>query len=269
MVADALSCKAMTDLRVMFTRFNLFDDGSLLVELQVKPVRMEQIKGKQLEDESLGLRFCQIENGSTVDFGLNNEGVLCFRGKICVPKDIDLRQSILRERRIVAPMLCTLVEIRYTDIFVRYIGGWVLGVKILMWKWEKVTIDFVSGLPLTPSKKDLIWVIVDRCRTLSCWTELGERRILGPELVSDTEDKVRLIQDRLKAASDRQKSYADLKRPVAYQLELLPELEWIHDVFHVFILRCYHSNPSHIVPVEEIEVKPDMTFEEELVQILD
>lgn len=50
-----------------------------------------------------------------------------------------------------------------------------------------------------------------RCRTPSCWTELGERRILGPELVSDTEDKVRLIRDHLKMASDRQKSYADLK----------------------------------------------------------
>ncbi|XP_012482913.1 uncharacterized protein LOC105797499 [Gossypium raimondii] len=51
-----------------------------------------------------------------------------------------------------------------------------------------------------------------RCRTPSCWIELGERRVLGPELVSDTEDKVKLILDRLKAASDRQKSYADLKR---------------------------------------------------------
>ncbi|XP_052878034.1 putative disease resistance protein RGA4 [Gossypium arboreum] len=50
-----------------------------------------------------------------------------------------------------------------------------------------------------------------RCRTPSCWTGLGERRVLGPELVFDTEDKVRFIRDRLKAASDRQKSYADLK----------------------------------------------------------
>ena len=50
-----------------------------------------------------------------------------------------------------------------------------------------------------------------RCRTPSCWTELGERQVLGPELVADTEAKVRIIRDRLKEASDRQKSYADLK----------------------------------------------------------
>ena len=47
-----------------------------------------------------------------------------------------------------------------------------------------------------------------RCRTPTCWTELGEQRVLGLELVADTEDKVKLIWDRLKEASDRQKSYA-------------------------------------------------------------
>ena len=51
-----------------------------------------------------------------------------------------------------------------------------------------------------------------KCRTILCWTELGEQRVLGPKLVLETEDKVRLIRDRLKAAFDRQKSYADLKR---------------------------------------------------------
>ena len=30
------------------------------------------------------------------------------------------------------------------------------------WKWDRVTMDFVSGLPLSASKKDAIWVVVDR-----------------------------------------------------------------------------------------------------------
>ncbi|GJV74033.1 putative reverse transcriptase domain-containing protein [Tanacetum coccineum] len=34
--------------------------------------------------------------------------------------------------------------------------------EILIWKWERITIDFVSGLPKTPSGYDSIWVIVDR-----------------------------------------------------------------------------------------------------------
>ncbi|KAA3461262.1 reverse transcriptase [Gossypium australe] len=96
-VVDALSRRAVTDQRAMFAHLSLFFDGSLLAELQVKPTWIEQIKGKQLKDESLGLRFRQIESGDTVDFGLNSEGVLCFCGRICVPKDTELRQSILRE----------------------------------------------------------------------------------------------------------------------------------------------------------------------------
>ncbi|KAA3488487.1 integrase [Gossypium australe] len=45
-----------------------------------------------------------------------------------------------------------------------------------------------------------------------CWTELKERKIIGLELVQETEDKIFLIQERLKTTSDRQKSYAKLKK---------------------------------------------------------
>ncbi|KAA3479881.1 DNA/RNA polymerases superfamily protein [Gossypium australe] len=45
-VADALSQRAMTDLMAMFARLSLFDDGSLLAELQVKPTWFEQIREK-------------------------------------------------------------------------------------------------------------------------------------------------------------------------------------------------------------------------------
>ena len=51
-----------------------------------------------------------------------------------------------------------------------------------------------------------------KCRTPLCWTDLNEHKIIGHDIVKKTEEKVRTIWQRLKAASDRQKSYADLKR---------------------------------------------------------
>ena len=56
--------------------------------------------------------------------------------------------------------------------------------------------------------------------------------------------------------------------PVAYRLALPPDLENIHNVFHVSMLRRYRSDPSHVVSSETIELRPDLTYEEEPVEIL-
>ncbi|GKC49411.1 hypothetical protein Tco_1072156 [Tanacetum coccineum] len=44
------------------------------------------------------------------------------------------------------------------------------------------------------------------------WAEVGEGQLIGPELVQETTEKISQIKDRLKAACDRQKSYADKRR---------------------------------------------------------
>ena len=144
-----------------------------------------------------------------------------------------------------------------------------------------------------------------------CWTELSEKKVIGPDLIQETEEKVKMI--RLKVSNDRQKSYADMKRkdiryeigkkvflkvspwkkvmrfgkkgklsprfigpyeviekvgPLAYRLTLPPKLEKIHSVFHVSMLRRYRLDPSHVVATETIELRPNLTYEEEPVEIL-
>ena len=56
--------------------------------------------------------------------------------------------------------------------------------------------------------------------------------------------------------------------PVAYRLALPLELAKLHDVFHVSMLRRYHSNESHILPVQEIQVQEDLSYDKELKTIL-
>ncbi|XP_057248923.1 uncharacterized protein LOC130590487 [Beta vulgaris subsp. vulgaris] len=47
-----------------------------------------------------------------------------------------------------------------------------------------------------------------KCRSPLCWSDIGESCVLGPEMIQDTIEQVKLIQQKMKAAQDRQKSYA-------------------------------------------------------------
>ncbi|KAH0672805.1 hypothetical protein KY290_025037 [Solanum tuberosum] len=154
-----------------------------------------------------------------------------------------------------------------------------------------------------------------RCRSPIGWFEVGEVALLGPDLVMDALEKVRMIRERLKTAQSHQKSYADVRRrdlefkvgdwvylkvspmkgvvhfgkkrklspryvglyeiirrvgKVAYELGLPKEMELVHPVFHVSMLRKCVGDPNAIVPLEVVGVVEDnLTYEEVPVQILD
>ncbi|GJR47198.1 reverse transcriptase domain-containing protein [Tanacetum coccineum] len=113
------------------------------------------------------------------------------------------------------------------------------------------------------------------------WAEIGESSLIGPELIQETTDKVVLIKEKLKAARDRQKSYADNRRKpleflkilersglVAYLLRLPEELNGVHDTFHVSNLKKCLADASLHVPLDEIKVDKTLRFVEEPVEIL-
>ncbi|GKV29038.1 hypothetical protein SLEP1_g38011 [Rubroshorea leprosula] len=120
-----------------------------------------------------------------------------------------------------------------------------------------------------------------RCRTPICWAKVGYGRVMGPDFVQQTTEKVKLIQQRLKVAQDRQKSYADNRRrplewrlcifedEVAYRIALPPELSNVHNVFHVSVLRKYEPDPSHVINYEPLELKEDLSYTKQPIQILD
>ena len=153
-----------------------------------------------------------------------------------------------------------------------------------------------------------------KCRTSVCWDEVGERRLIGLELVQITLDKIQIVRDRLKTSRDRQKSYADKRcmdlkfkvgdrifikvspwkgvlrfgrrgklkpryirpykiiaivGPVAYRLDLPLELSKVHNVFHVSMLRKYISYLSHVLRDHPVELKDNLTYKEQPMQIVD
>ena len=56
---------------------------------------------------------------------------------------------------------------------------------------------------------------------------------------------------------------------VAYRVALPPSLSNLHDVFHVSQLRKYVPDPSHVIPMDEVEVRDNLTVEALPVKILD
>lgn len=154
------------------------------------------------------------------------------------------------------------------------------------------------------------------CRSPMCWLEVGESKLLGPDFVQDTSEKVALIRDRLRTAQSRQKSYADQRRrslefavgdqvllkvspmkgvmrfgkkgklaprfvgpftiidrvgTLAYRLALPDELQRVHNVFHVSMLRRFLRDEAAYqhIDISEIELHPDATYEERPYCILD
>ncbi|GJR22322.1 reverse transcriptase domain-containing protein [Tanacetum coccineum] len=123
-----------------------------------------------------------------------------------------------------------------------------------------------------------------KCRSPVCWTEVREAQILGPELIQETTEKIIQIKQRMKAARDRQKSYADLKRKpmefqvedkvlekvgeVAYKLELPKELSRVHNTFYVSNLKKWHADEPLAVPLDGLHFDDKLHFVEEPVEIV-
>ncbi|GJV07536.1 putative reverse transcriptase domain-containing protein [Tanacetum coccineum] len=117
------------------------------------------------------------------------------------------------------------------------------------------------------------------------WAEIGESSLIGPELVQETTNKVVLIKEKLKAARDRQKSYADNRRKplefevgdrileriglVAYLLRFLEKLSSVHDTFHMSNLKKCLADANLHVPLNEIKIDKTLRFVEEPVEIID
>nr|GEZ03460.1 hypothetical protein [Tanacetum cinerariifolium] len=107
-----------------------------------------------------------------------------------------------------------------------------------------------------------------KCRSPVLWVEVRENRLIGLEIVQDTTDKVVLIKERLKAARDCQKSYADNRRkPLKFEVgdQVLQKVSpWkgvahfrkkgnVLDVFHALNLKKCLADANLHVSLEGIK----------------
>ncbi|GKE17051.1 putative reverse transcriptase domain-containing protein [Tanacetum coccineum] len=58
-----------------------------------------------------------------------------------------------------------------------------------------------------------------KCRSPVCWAKVGDVQLTGPEIIHETTEKIVQIRQRLQAARDRQRSYANVRlKPLEFQV---------------------------------------------------
>ncbi|KAK8628792.1 hypothetical protein V6N13_009375 [Hibiscus sabdariffa] len=333
-VADALTSLAIN------AHFCLTKERKLLSELHVQSDLISRIKELQRMDPELQKITTNLEAKHNSEFSVRSDGLLYFKNRMCAPNDEVVRKQMLDEahqssfsihpgsvkmykdlkplywwpemKATITDYVSRCLTCQKVKVEHQVPTGLLQPLKFPQWKWERITMDFVTGLPISPRKNDAVWVIVDRltksahfipvrkstssdilaelyirekalgtrvnhstafhpqtdgqskrviqiledmlracvidfgrnweksiplvefaynnsyqtsiqmapfealygrrCRTTICWTELGENKVLGPQMIQDTEKQFKIIHDRLKQAFDRQKAYADTKR---------------------------------------------------------
>ncbi|KAA0066456.1 pol protein [Cucumis melo var. makuwa] len=339
-----------------------------LARLAVQPTLRQRIIDAQGNDPYLVEKRGLVEAGQTAEFSLSSDGGLLFERRLCVPSDSAVKIELLSEahsspfsmhpgstkiyqdlkrvywwrnmKREVAEFVSKCLVCQQVKAPRQKPAGLLQPLSIPEWKWENVSMDFITGLPRTLRGFTVIWVVVDRltksahfvpgkstytaskwaqlymseivrlhgvpvsivsdrdarftskfwkglqtamgtrldfstafhpqtdgqterlnqvledmlracalefpgswdshlhlmefaynnsyqatigmapfealygrcCRSPVCWGEVGEQRLMGPELVQSTNEAIQKIRSRMHTAQSRQKSYADVRR---------------------------------------------------------
>ncbi|KAA0065587.1 ty3-gypsy retrotransposon protein [Cucumis melo var. makuwa] len=249
---------------------------SQLAQLSVQPTLGQRIIVAQLNDPYLVEKRRLVETWQGEDFSISSDDGLTFEGRLCVPKDSAVKTELLAEaysspftmhpgstkmyqdlrsvywwrnmKREVADFVSRCLVCQRMKAPRQRPAGLLQPLSVPGWKWESVSLDFITGLPRT--LKDFIThevsPLYSRKIHLHCqhevrlqhnfsfvgrWSnrevepdfgghseslciscllgEVGEQRMLGPELVQTTNAAMQKIRARMLMAQSRQKSYAD------------------------------------------------------------
>ncbi|WVZ80986.1 hypothetical protein U9M48_028416, partial [Paspalum notatum var. saurae] len=161
-----------------------------LYNLVLEPTIKDQIIAAQKQDKGMAHIRDEIDDKKKASFKLDEEGVLWFKNRLVVPKDMELRKKILDEAHTSMFTLHPGSNKMYQDLkqkfwwtqmkreIAKYVSecdvcqrvkadhlkpaGMLQPLAVPAWKWEDIHMDFIVGLPRTQKGYDSIWVIIDR-----------------------------------------------------------------------------------------------------------
>nr|GEV98713.1 retrotransposable element Tf2 [Tanacetum cinerariifolium] len=162
----------------------------MLANLQIKPKSSEIWNEAQKEDVELWVVLQKSKEDEQTKFRVDNDGVMWFGDRLCVPSDPTLREAVLSEAHSSLFSIHPGSTKMYEDLkqhfwwngmkqdIATFVGKCLIcqqvkiehqracrllqPLNIPVWKWDEISMDFVTGLPRTQKKNDAIWVVVDR-----------------------------------------------------------------------------------------------------------
>ena len=123
-----------------------------------------------------------IEKGKKVEFQIRDDGMIVKGQIMCVPEYGNLKRDIMEFK-----------------------GSWDTHLALMEFAYNN---SYQASIEMAPFEA----LYGRKCRTPMCWDEVGERKLVGLELVQITSEKVKVICNNLEKARDRQKSYVDNRR---------------------------------------------------------
>jgi len=243
-VADALSRKTVHASYMMARELELveqFRDMQLQVTLGEGVIRCNRlivssdflvlIKERQLSDPKLRETAECLGTEKAKDFEMGGDGVLRFRGRVCIPEDLEVKGMILEEGHKSRFSMHPGMTKMYHDLresfwwtgmksdIARYVSscltcqkaktehqrprGMLQQLEIPEWKWDNIAMDFVTHLPRTVRNHDAIWVIVDRLTKSAHFLAMNLRMSMTKLAQMYINEIVRLHGVPLSIVSDR------------------------------------------------------------------
>ncbi|XP_073224724.1 uncharacterized protein [Cicer arietinum] len=210
--------------------------------LKVTSGPLEEIEKNQKLDLYILDKLQSIDQGREPDFKIGVDGILRFKDRICVPDVDELRKMILEEGH----RSCLSIHPGATKILTKYAHFILISITYSMETLAEIYIKEIVKLHGIPSDLlrayvleqngswDSFFPLIEftynnsfhssiemapfkalygrRCRAPLCWFATGNNLVLGPEIVQQTTDKVKIIQEKMRASHSRQKSYHDKRR---------------------------------------------------------
>nr|KYP45459.1 Retrotransposable element Tf2 [Cajanus cajan] len=151
---------------------------------------LRQVGLKQLQDVELVKLLGLLGTEKDIGFELGEDGILRFKGRICLPQDTELKRAVLEEghksrlsihlgmikmyqdlkktfwwsgmKREISEYVAACLTCQKAKVEHQKPSGLMQQIEIPEWKWDNITMDFIVGLPRLARNSDAIWVIVDR-----------------------------------------------------------------------------------------------------------